>query len=207
MGFNRVRSKPTVRVVGELVLEQLMWRARRAGGSPCRCHGKCTKTQGGEALCRICTTGWVPVDVAEAPGAMQHYAVESSAAAHGGSAIPAGAAAPANAAPEGDRPLSPAATSAAAAARAPSGNSAGTGIGQRSGSRSANPHASDPVADITFTATRSAGGALLLGSSREEAGFDAAPSNAVAEAILARCAAFLPQARLHRHTLLLVFHD
>lgn len=56
------------------------------------------------------------------------------------------------------------------------------------------PHPHSEV-DITFTATRSAGGSLLLGSSREAAGFDAAPSEAVAAAILARGAAFLPQAR------------
>lgn len=147
------------------------------------------------------TIGSVPVGGAEAFWAMQHYAVQSSAAAHdGGSAIPAGASAPAGAATKGEQPPSSAMTSAAPAVRAPSGSSATIGTEQRSGSGSANPHDSYPVADITFTATRSAGGTLLLGSSREEAGFDAAPSNAVAEAILARCAAFLPQARLLWHT-------
>jgi len=52
-----------------------------------------------------------------------------------------------------------------------------------------------PAADISFTATRGAGGGLLLGSSREDAGFGAAPCARVAAAILARGAAFLPQAR------------
>jgi len=60
-----------------------------------------------------------------------------------------------------------------------------------------------PAADVSFTATRGAGGGLLLGSSREDAGFDAAPCARVAAAILARGAAailargaaFLPQAR------------
>jgi glycine/D-amino acid oxidase-like deaminating enzyme len=46
--------------------------------------------------------------------------------------------------------------------------------------------------DVTFTATASPSGSLLLGSSREWAGFDAEPAPEVAAAILARCALFLP---------------
>ena len=142
------------------------------------------------------TTGYVPVYGAEAPGAVQHYAVQSSATAHGGPATPAGAPAPADAAAE-DRAPSFAMTSAAAAARASAVSSAATDVEQRSGlGFLPNPH-TDPAVDVTFTATRIASGALLLGSSREEVGFDAAPSEAVAGAILAHGAAFLPQACLH----------
>ena len=46
--------------------------------------------------------------------------------------------------------------------------------------------------DITFTATTSASGSLLLGSSRELCGFDGQLDCAVAAAILARAARFLP---------------
>ena len=173
-----------MKAVSELVLGQLMGVVGSLAGfmgvAPWGLHHIETRhetTLGCEDMCRSFATGRVPVGGADAPGAMQHYAVESSAAAP-----------------------SPATKSAATAARAASGNCAATGTEQQPGSGSAKPHDSDPVADITFTATRSASGALLLGSSREEAGFDAAPSDAVAEAILARCAAFLPQARLHWHT-------
>ena len=46
--------------------------------------------------------------------------------------------------------------------------------------------------DITFTATQSASGSLLLGSSRELCGFDSKPDTAVIEAILDRARSFLP---------------
>lgn len=46
--------------------------------------------------------------------------------------------------------------------------------------------------DITFTATQSASGSLLLGSSRELAGFDGSANNGVIEAILERARRFLP---------------
>jgi glycine/D-amino acid oxidase-like deaminating enzyme len=49
--------------------------------------------------------------------------------------------------------------------------------------------------DITFTCTTSASGSLLLGSSREFSGWDCSPSSAIAEAIIARAAEFLPGLR------------
>jgi glycine/D-amino acid oxidase-like deaminating enzyme len=54
------------------------------------------------------------------------------------------------------------------------------------------PPAAPALDDVTFTATASPSGSLLLGSSREWAGFDAEPAPEVAAAILARCALFLP---------------
>ena len=54
----------------------------------------------------------------------------------------------------------------------------------------------DPAAaegmDITFTATQSASGSLLVGSSRELSGFDSQASEHVIEAILERASTFLP---------------
>lgn len=50
-----------------------------------------------------------------------------------------------------------------------------------------------PPLDVTFTATTSASGSLLLGSSRELAGFDARPDHTVASAILARATQYLPE--------------
>lgn len=47
-------------------------------------------------------------------------------------------------------------------------------------------------ADITFTATTSASGSLLVGSSREFAGFDPDAPEEVVGAIMARAAHFLP---------------
>ncbi|KAG2496417.1 hypothetical protein HYH03_005643 [Edaphochlamys debaryana] len=49
----------------------------------------------------------------------------------------------------------------------------------------------EPV-DITFTATTSASGSLLIGSSREFSGWDTNPSPAIVSAILERAAGFLP---------------
>jgi glycine/D-amino acid oxidase-like deaminating enzyme len=46
--------------------------------------------------------------------------------------------------------------------------------------------------DITFTATTSASGTLLVGSSREFAGFDSQAPEAVLESIMQRAAQFLP---------------
>ena len=46
--------------------------------------------------------------------------------------------------------------------------------------------------DITFTATQSALGSLLLGSSRELCGFDGTPDTAIVQAILERARSFLP---------------
>ncbi|KAF6265606.1 oxidoreductase [Scenedesmus sp. NREL 46B-D3] len=46
--------------------------------------------------------------------------------------------------------------------------------------------------DITFTATTSATGTLLIGSSREFSGWEAVPDAAVIDAILARAGCFLP---------------
>ena len=46
--------------------------------------------------------------------------------------------------------------------------------------------------DITFTATQSASGSLLLGSSRELCGFNGKPDHAVIQAILERARSFLP---------------
>ena len=45
---------------------------------------------------------------------------------------------------------------------------------------------------VTFTATMSAYGSLLLGSSREFSGFSSSPSMAVQHAILARARTYLP---------------
>ena len=53
-------------------------------------------------------------------------------------------------------------------------------------------HADPRQLDITFTATTSTSGTLLLGSSREFCGFDGEPSEAVLHAILQRAEAFLP---------------
>ena len=50
----------------------------------------------------------------------------------------------------------------------------------------------DEGADVTFTATASAAGSLLVGSSREFSGFDTGPSDAVTRAILHRAVGFLP---------------
>ena len=54
----------------------------------------------------------------------------------------------------------------------------------------------DPAAvegmDITFTATQSASGSLLLGSSRELSGFDSQADQHVVQAILERASRFLP---------------
>lgn len=60
-----------------------------------------------------------------------------------------------------------------------------------SGAAAAAPHAS-PDVDITFTATTSASGTLLLGSSREFSGWDTTPSPAIVSSILQRAALFLP---------------
>ena len=49
--------------------------------------------------------------------------------------------------------------------------------------------------DITFTATQSASGSLLLGSSRELSGFDSRADEHVIEAILERASRFLPALR------------
>lgn len=49
-----------------------------------------------------------------------------------------------------------------------------------------------PPLDITFTATMQSGGDLLLGSSRDAAGYDSAPSAAVVHAIVERSRQFLP---------------
>eukprot|EP00878_Enallax_costatus_P025085 GHUV01026806.1.p1 GENE.GHUV01026806.1~~GHUV01026806.1.p1 ORF type:complete len:441 (+),score=126.12 GHUV01026806.1:624-1946(+) len=46
--------------------------------------------------------------------------------------------------------------------------------------------------DITFTATTSASGSLLIGSSREFGGWDSTPSESIVSAIMARAATFLP---------------
>ena len=46
--------------------------------------------------------------------------------------------------------------------------------------------------DITFTATQSASGSLLVGSSRELSGFDSQANEHVVEAILERASRFLP---------------
>ncbi|GFR51438.1 hypothetical protein Agub_g13730 [Astrephomene gubernaculifera] len=51
---------------------------------------------------------------------------------------------------------------------------------------------SEAEVDITFTATTSASGSLLIGSSREFSGWDATPSPAIVAAILQRSALFLP---------------
>ena len=53
-------------------------------------------------------------------------------------------------------------------------------------------HADPRQLDITFTATTSASGTILLGSSREFCGFEGEPSDAVMRAILQRAGAFLP---------------
>ena len=45
---------------------------------------------------------------------------------------------------------------------------------------------------ITFTATTTASGSLLVGSSREMAGYEDAPSDAVVQAILDRATKFVP---------------
>ncbi|KXZ41516.1 hypothetical protein GPECTOR_420g277 [Gonium pectorale] len=50
--------------------------------------------------------------------------------------------------------------------------------------------------DITFTATTSASGSLLIGSSREFSGYDSAASPAIVAAILQRAALFLPGLKL-----------
>ncbi|KAG2442112.1 hypothetical protein HYH02_009601 [Chlamydomonas schloesseri] len=50
----------------------------------------------------------------------------------------------------------------------------------------------DEEVDITFTATTSASGTLLVGSSREFSGWDVTPSPAVVSAIMQRAALFLP---------------
>jgi glycine/D-amino acid oxidase-like deaminating enzyme len=52
--------------------------------------------------------------------------------------------------------------------------------------------ADDRQLDVTFTATTSASGTLLLGSSREFCGFDGQPDTAVVHGILQRAEAFLP---------------
>lgn len=46
--------------------------------------------------------------------------------------------------------------------------------------------------DITFTATQSASGSLLVGSSREFSGWEAMPSSEIIQAIMARASTFLP---------------
>ena len=50
---------------------------------------------------------------------------------------------------------------------------------------------SDPV-DITFTATTSASGSLLIGSSREFSGFTSEPDSDIVEAVMTRATGFLP---------------
>eukprot|EP00891_Asterochloris_glomerata_P004689 jgi/Astpho2/4689/fgenesh1_pg.00067_%23_177_t len=52
--------------------------------------------------------------------------------------------------------------------------------------------AGDEAANITFTATQDVSGNLLLGSSREFAGFNTMPSSAIVKLILERAAHFLP---------------
>ena len=54
------------------------------------------------------------------------------------------------------------------------------------------PAAAAAAADITFTATTSAAGTLLVGSSREFSGWDTEADAAVVAAIMQRAAAFLP---------------
>lgn len=49
-----------------------------------------------------------------------------------------------------------------------------------------------PPPDITFTATMKSGGDLLLGSSRDAAGYVSAPSAAVVRSIVERSRQFLP---------------
>ena len=52
--------------------------------------------------------------------------------------------------------------------------------------------AGDEAANITFTATQDVSGNVLLGSSREFAGFNTMPSSAIVKLILERAAHFLP---------------
>jgi len=114
----------------------------------------------------------------------QHYA-----------AAPAPAAASAPAATPGSRPSAAGGGSSAPTAAHPAPEAAARTLAPQQPATAAHGRERSPAADISFTATRGAGGGLLLGSSREDAGFDAAPCERVAAAILARGAAFLPQAR------------
>lgn len=50
----------------------------------------------------------------------------------------------------------------------------------------------DTGADVAFTATPSASGTCLIGSSREFSGWDTSPSHSIQEAIMDRAAHFLP---------------
>jgi glycine/D-amino acid oxidase-like deaminating enzyme len=52
--------------------------------------------------------------------------------------------------------------------------------------------AADAALDVTFTATVSAAGSLLVGSSREFCGWECTPSAAIVGAIMRRAATFLP---------------
>ena len=60
--------------------------------------------------------------------------------------------------------------------------------------------AGDKAANITFTATQDVSGNLLLGSSREFAGFDTMPSSAIVKSILERAAHFLPDIAMEPFT-------
>jgi glycine/D-amino acid oxidase-like deaminating enzyme len=59
-------------------------------------------------------------------------------------------------------------------------------------SQAAVPAAGSESVDITFTATQSASGSLLVGSSREFSGWEADPASDIIEAIMSRASAFLP---------------
>jgi glycine/D-amino acid oxidase-like deaminating enzyme len=75
---------------------------------------------------------------------------------------------------------------AAAAAASPSHTSAVS-------SSSASSSSSAAAADITFTATTSGNGTLLVGSSREFSGWDPVASMGVVDAIMQRACVFLPE--------------
>ena len=65
------------------------------------------------------------------------------------------------------------------------------------GSYAASVHATTTAAQVAFVAEMTAGGTLLLGSSREFAGFDRTVSPAVAQAIAARSIRYLPALAHH----------
>ncbi|WIA14156.1 hypothetical protein OEZ85_002698 [Tetradesmus obliquus] len=64
--------------------------------------------------------------------------------------------------------------------------------GTAAGNSSSSSSSSNEAVDITFTATTSASGSLLIGSSREFSGWEALPDAAIITAIMQRASCFLP---------------
>ncbi|KAF8063792.1 thiO [Scenedesmus sp. PABB004] len=73
-----------------------------------------------------------------------------------------------------------------------SAGGASGGAGGSEGGGGAGGSSSAEGVDITFTATTSVAGSLLIGSSREFSGWEVAPSADIVAAIMARATAFLP---------------